>query len=360
RVIEARKPDRVCVELDEKRLETLARQRQWESLDLRALIRTKRLSALLAALLLHSYQKRLGDRLGVIPGLEMLEAVRTAEALGIPLALCDRDIRVTMRRAWRATPFLQKGLLVSALLYSIFDTTEMSEETLRKLRQQDVISEVMRELGEEVPSLKRVLVDERDIYLAHRIGEAEGRLVVAVVGAGHIEGIRGRLLQEPAGAPAPSLIAELDTIPPMRPIWKWVGWAIPAIILGSIAWIGFQKGAEAAWANAQYWVLANGIPSAMGAILAAAHPATILAAFLAAPLTSLTPVIGVGYVVAFVQAYVQPPVVREFQTVADDIGVLRQWWRNRLLRILLAFVLTTLGSVLGTWVGGTAIIANLF
>lgn len=355
RVIEQERPDCVCVELDPRRFEALSQQRKWESLNLKDIIRKKQLSTLLANLLLASYQKRLGDQLGVLPGMEMLEAINAAKQHEIPIALCDRDVRVTMRRAWRSTPFLKKSLLLSSLVFSVFDTTQVSEEHLRNLRQQDVLSDMMKELGEEVPTLKTVLIDERDTYLAQQIQQANGQRLVAVVGAGHVEGIRNRLLQSQTAD-----LDELNTIPPISPMWKWVGWSIPAIILGSLALIGYRQGATAAGENALFWVLANGIPSAIGALLAWAHPFTILTAFFAAPVTSLTPVIGAGYVTAFVQAYVQPPVVREFQTVADDVGVFRRWWQNRFLRIFLAFLFPTLGSVIGTWVGGTAIVSNLF
>ncbi len=355
RVIEQEKPDRVCVELDARRYQALAQQNRWESLDLKEVIRKKQLSTLLANLLLASFQKRLGDQLGVLPGVEMMEAVRVAEACHIPISLCDRDVRVTMRRAWGMTPLWQKSLLISALFLSVFDTTKVSEETLRDLRKQDALSELMAELGKEMPVLKTVLIDERDAYLAQKIKEAEGVRIVAVVGAGHVEGIRQRLLQHETVP-----FDELDAIPPVSPVWKAVGWSIPALILGSLVLIGYQKGADVARANAWFWVLANGVPSAIGAVLALAHPLTILTAFVAAPFTSLTPVIGAGTVTAFVQAYVQPPVVREFQTVTDDIGVFRRWWKSRLLRIFLAFLLPTLGSVIGTWVGGTKIVSTLF
>ncbi len=355
RVIEQEKPDRVCVELDARRYQALAQQNRWESLDLKEVIRKKQLSTLLANLLLASFQKRLGDQLGVLPGVEMMEAVRVAEACQIPISLCDRDVRVTMRRAWGMTPLWQKSLLISALFLSVFDTTKVSEETLRDLRKQDALSELMAELGKEMPVLKTVLIDERDAYLAQKIKEAEGVRIVAVVGAGHVEGIRQRLLQHETVP-----FDELDAIPPVSPVWKAVGWSIPALILGSLVLIGYQKGADVARANAWFWVLANGVPSAIGAVLALAHPLTILTAFVAAPFTSLTPVIGAGTVTAFVQAYVQPPVVREFQTVTDDIGVFRRWWKSRLLRIFLAFLLPTLGSVIGTWVGGTKIVSTLF
>ena len=354
-VIEEERPNGVCVELDTRRMEALSQQHKWESLDLKEIIRKQQLSTLLVNLLLASYQKRLGDQLGVLPGTEMMEAIAVSQKHDIAIFLCDRDVRVTMRRAWRSTPFFKKSMLVSSLILSVFDTTPVTEESLSDLKKQDVLSDMMQELGQEVPTLKTVLIDERDQYLAEKILQAEGEKVVAVVGAGHVEGIKA-IVQSGQRTP----LDPLDRVPPISPVWKYVGWSIPAIIVGSIALIGYQKGALAAGENALFWILANGIPSAIGAMLAMAHPFTILAAFAGAPFTSLTPVIGVGYVTAFVQAYVQPPVVREFQTVSEDVGILGRWWQSRLLRVFLAFLLPTIGSVIGTWIGGTRIVSNLF
>ncbi len=354
-VIEEERPDAVCVELDSRRYEALSQQQKWEAFDLKEVIRKKQLSTMLANVLLASYQKRLGDQLGVLPGTEMLEAINVAKKHDIPIALCDRDVRVTMRRAWRSTPFFKKSMLVSSLIVGVFDTKPVSEESLQELRKQDVLSEMMQELGREVPTLKTVLIDERDRYLAEKTLQAEGKTIVSVVGAGHVEGIKNILQGE-----RQANLDSLDVIPPMSPAWKWIGWAIPAIIVGSIALIGYQKGAAAAGDNALFWIVANGIPSGLGALLAWAHPFTIIVAVVGAPFTSLTPVIGVGYVTAFVQAYMQPPIVREFQTVAEDVVIPWRWWQSRLLRVFLAFLFPTIGSVIGTWVGGTRIVSNLF
>ena len=353
-VIEEERPDAVCVELDSRRYEALSQQQKWESFDLKEVIRKKQLSTMLANVLLASYQKRLGDQFGVLPGTEMLEAINVAKKHDIPIFLCDRDVRVTMRRAWRSTPFFKKSMLVSSLILSVFDTKPVSEESLQDLKKQDVLSEMMQELGKEIPTLKTALIDERDHYLAEKTLQAEGKTIVSVVGAGHVEGIKA-ILQGERGN-----LDGLDVIPPVSPVWKWVGWAIPAIIVGSIALIGYQKGAAAAGDNAVFWIVANGVPSGLGAVLAWAHPFTIVVAVAGAPFTSLTPVIGVGYVTAFVQAYMQPPLVREFQTVAEDVAIPRRWWQSRLLRVFLAFLLPTIGSVIGTWVGGTRIVSNLF
>jgi pheromone shutdown-related protein TraB len=354
-VIEGEQPDCVCLELDAQRYEALSQEQRFEDLDLRQVIRERHLATLLANLILASYQKRLGQQLGVTPGSELLEAGRTAEQLEIPVALCDRDIRVTLRRAWSSLSPWRKLMLVSTFVASAFDSPELSEEELRRIRQQDVLSELMAELGDHMPALKRVLIDERDAYLAQKILDAEGDHVVAVVGAGHVKGMLAAIEQQTNVD-----LEAINVVPKSSPVWKWIGWAIPAVIVGSIAWIGMTQGRAAAGENAAFWFFANAIPSGIGGLIAFAHPATTLAAFFAAPFTSLTPLIGAGYVAAFVQAYVRPPKVTEFQTVGTDMSRVGSWWKNRLLKIFLVFILTTFGSLIGTWVGGIEIVRNLF
>ncbi len=354
-VIETERPDCVCVELDSRRHDALTRRKRWVTLNLKEIIYRKELSTLITNLVLASYQKKLGDQLGVLPGTELLEASRVAEANQIPVALCDRDVRTTMRRAWHAASLFKKSYLVASLLTSLLDDTEISEEKLAELKQTDVLSELMAELGQALPELKEVLIDERDTYLAEKIKAATGNKIVAVVGAGHVAGIKRAMTEDRAAQ-----LAEIDSIPPVSPIWKAIGWAIPAVILGSLAMIAFRKGGAVAGHNLIYWILAHGIPSAIGALLALAHPLTILAAFVAAPITSLTPLIGAGYVTAFVQVMLQPPLVSEFETVLDDIVTFTGWWRNRLLRVFLTFFLPGFGSMIGTYIGGYAIIKNLF
>lgn len=354
-VIAAEKPDTVCIELDEKRYQALARKQQWDGLDLKQVIRSKQLATLLVNLLLASYQKKLGGRLGVMPGSELLAAAQAAEEQGIRTVLCDRDVRITLRRAWHGTSLWKKCSLVVTLLTSIFDDTELDEERLAELRRQDVLSELIREVGAAMPEAKQALIDERDIYMAEKIKAAPGRRLVAVVGAGHLEGIRCRLPEDHAAE-----LAEIETIPPVSRFWKIAGWSMPVLILLSIALVGIQKGIGAAGGLLGYWALAHGIPAALGAILAWAHPATVLSVFAAAPFTSLSPLIGAGLVAALVQVMSRPPVVREFESAGSDMASFAGWWQNRLLRIFLVFFLSDFGSALGTWFGGYQIITSLF
>lgn len=353
-VISHEKPDCVCIELDEKRYTSLTQQKKWQSLDLKQIIKNKQLSTLMINLLMASYQKKLGDQLGVKPGAELLSAARTAEAHDIPIALCDRDVRITLRRAWKSTSFFKKGYLLATLFASLFDSTEISEEKLAEMKQKDVLSDLMDEMGNTLPDVKKVLIDERDIYLSEKIKETKGERLVAVVGAGHVAGIM-RIFQEDRSAE----LEEITTIPSISKLWKFIGWSIPLLIIGSLVAIGVQKGAADAGANLLYWILANGIPSAIGGILAFANPLTVIGVFAAAPITSLTPVIGAGYVAAFIQVMRTPPVVKEFETVGDDMGSVMGWWKNKLLRVFLVFLFTGLGSSIGTYIGGYEIIKNL-
>jgi len=353
--IESEKPDTVCVELDERRFKALSEQQRWQNLDLKSIIRQKQLSTLILNLILSSYQKRLGEKLGVMPGLELLEATRAAGELSIPVELADRDIRITLRRAWNSMSFWKKMQFMSTGLAGIFEETEISEEQLSEMRKGDALNELLKELGQAMPVLKQVLIDERDQYLAEKIKKAGGRKIVAVVGAGHVQGIISTLQ---SGQQVD--LSSIETIPPVSPVWHWLGWSLPAMILGSILYIGLTQGFSEAGESVLFWILATGIPSAIGSILAAGHIVTTLSAFLAAPLTTLSPLIGVGYVAAFVQAYFSPPLVREFETISKDINHPVMWWKNRLLRVFTVFILSSLGGALGMYVGSYEIISNLF
>lgn len=354
RVIETSQASCVCLELDERRYQALQAPERFASLDLREVMRHRQLATLAVSLLLSAYQRALGLRLGVLPGTELLEGARAAEAHGIPVRLGDRDVQITLRRAWRALGFFRRMGLLASLFAGLFERGGLSEEELRELRRSDVLTTLLEELSGAFPGLKTVLIDERDRYLAARLREAPGDRVVAVVGAGHMQGLR-RTLEE--GRPVD--VAALEEVPPPSRAWRIVGWAVPAVIVAMVAAIGWRQGLGEAGASALFWILANGVPSAVGAVAALAHPLTVASAFLAAPFTSLTPVIGAGYVTAFVQTWLRPPRVRELTSALDDAVHPARWWGNRLLRVLLVFVLTTVGSLIGTGVGGAWIARTL-
>ena len=346
RVIAGESPDTVCVELDPERFKALNQEQNWQDLDLLEVIKKKQLTFLMARLALMAFQKRMGSYTGVKPGAEMSAAIDEAELLGANLELVDRDVRTTLLRAWRLTPFWRRTAVALSLLSGVFDTSEIGEEELAELRKTQNISLILDELGEALPSVKGVLVDERDLYMANRIRNAPGKFIVAVVGAAHVPG----LVRNLAGPDKPEESAAVEVVPPRSQVSRFLPWLIPLVVIAVFV-TGFFHADREDFMNAAYaWVLANGILSAIGAVIARGHPFTILAAFFAAPLTSLNPTIGAGMVTAFVQTLACPPRVADFENVGDDVAQWRGWWRNRLSRIFVVFVLTSLGSTIGTFV----------
>ncbi|MGE4580127.1 MAG: TraB/GumN family protein [Desulfuromonadales bacterium] len=345
RVIEEQAPDTVCVELDSQRYQSLKDPNRWHSLNLIQVLKKGQGPFLLANLVLASFQKRMGLQTGVKPGAELAEAASLAEEKGLTVRLVDREIRTTLLRAWRKTGLWKKMQLVSTMLASLFDNQKLDEEELARLRQTDTLSAMLDEMATVLPSVKTILVDERDTYMAHHIRQAPGEKIVAVVGAAHLPGIIRHLKDD--DTPAQD-IKEISTIPAKSGFSKFVPWLIPLIVAGLFV-VGFFFGDRERIAGAALaWVLANGLLASLGALLALGHPLTVLAAFVAAPITSLNPTIGAGFVTGLVQAFVAPPSVRDMEQVSDDLATLRGWWSNRMTRVLLVFLFSSLGSAIGT------------
>jgi pheromone shutdown-related protein TraB len=344
RVIEEESPDTVCVELDFQRRQALKDQSRWENLNLIQVIRNGQAPFLLANLALASFQKRMGLHTGVKPGAELAAAADEAENRGMRVELVDREIRTTLLRAWRKTGLWKKLNLVSTLVASLFETQKLDEEELARLRQSDTLSAMLEEMGQLLPSVKTILVDERDLYMAHHIRNAPGKRIVAVVGAAHLPGI---VRQLPEDVPS-ELMAEISTIPEKPRMSKVLPWIIPAVVVALFV-AGFFLGDRERIAGAALaWVLANGLLSALGAIVALGHPLTVATAFVAAPITSLNPTIGAGMVTGLVQAFIASPTVRDLERVGDDLVSWKGWWGNRMTRVLLVFVFSSLGSAAGT------------
>jgi pheromone shutdown-related protein TraB len=324
----------------------LSNPRHWESLNLIQVLKQGQAPFLLANLALASFQKRMGLHTGVKPGAELAAAAATTQELGKDLQLVDREIRTTLLRAWRKAGFWKKMTLLSTLLASMFDSQTLDEEELAKLRQTDTLTAMLDEMADVLPTVKTILVDERDTFMAHKIFKSPGEKVVAIVGAAHMPGILKKLGQDFSTEE----IDELSVIPAKTSFSKVLPWLIPAIVIALFI-AGFMTDNTEQLADAAIaWVLANGVLSALGALIALGHPLTILAAFIAAPITSLNPTIGAGFVTGLVQAFIAPPQVKDMEHVAEDISAISGWWKNRLTRVLLVFFFSSLGSAIGTMV----------
>lgn len=341
--VEGLGPDCVCVELDADRLEALRNPTQWDKLNLAAAIRKGKGPFLLANLAMSAFQRKLGLHTGVRPGEELMEAVRAAEERSVPVELCDRNIKTTLLRAWRRTGFWKKSWLLSSLLASVFDSSEIDEEELNRLRRSDTLSVLLEEMGKTLPMLKKTLIDERDAYMAGKLQRAPGTVVVAVVGAGHVPGLTAALERQVSDEE----LAALDVLPEKSLVSRLLPWAIPGAVIASFAlgffWTDTSRLAEAALA----WVLATGGGAALATILALGHPLTVLTAFLTAPITTLHPAIGVGMFTGVVQAWIGKPKVRDAEDLWEDLSHWRGWWRNRVSRVLLVFLFSNFGAAIG-------------
>ncbi|UCF98591.1 MAG: TraB/GumN family protein [Spirochaetaceae bacterium] len=349
-VILNEEPDRVCIEIDETRYNSLIKKQRWQNLNIGQVLRERKGFLLLANLVLSSFQRRLGLEIGVSPGEEMLTAVQICQEQGIPFSFSDRDIQVTLRRAWARSSFWGKNKMLAAMLSSIFSQEKLDAEEIERLKTKSTFQNMMDELASYLPSVKEVLIDERDRYLAIRLYNAEGKRIVAVIGAGHVEGIIRNLNALEAGT-LENDTASLEVIPPRKKISRILPYVVPAIFVALIAAGFFRSGWSLSLSMMWKWILVNGTLSAIGSLIALAHPLTIAAAFVGAPITSLNPTIGVGLLTGIVEATVRKPRVTDFENLPEDLLTFRGFFRNRITRILLVFLFSSIGSTLGTFIG---------
>jgi pheromone shutdown-related protein TraB len=351
-VIEAERPDSVCVELDEQRYQTITEGSKWQEMDIIQVIKEKRASLLLMNLAISSFQNRMAKELGIKAGQEMIQGIESAKEVGAKLVLADRNIQITFSRIWGNLGLKGKAILLSQIITSIFSRDSISEEELEKLKEQDTINAMLNEFTETFPRLKKPLIDERDQYLAQKIKDAPGEKIVAVLGAAHVPGIKEEIKKDHD-------LKKLRAIPPKSNWPKIIGWSIPVLILAIIVYT-FLANPSAGFAQTISWILWNGSLSALGAAIAMGHPLTILTAFIAAPITSLNPLLAAGWFAGLTQAYIRRPNVRDFETLSEDVFSLKGFWRNKVSRILLIVVLANLGSSLGTFIGGADVIRVFF
>jgi pheromone shutdown-related protein TraB len=348
--IREEKPSMVCVELDEGRFSSISQQDSWERLNVSKVLKEGKGFLLVANMALASFQRRLGNELGVKPGEEMIASVNVAKELGIAYSLCDREVQVTLRRAWACCSLWSKCKLLATLLSSVFVKEKLSADEIEKLKDSNELDGMMSELADYLPTVKGTLIDERDHYLSVKIWEAANRAsgtTLAVIGAGHLQGIK-TYLEKFAAGDTPSGLDQLEAIPPKSFFSKSIKWIIPIFIIGIIT-IGFLRADFSVFLEMIWrWVLWNGSFAALGCTLALGHPLAILVSFLCAPFTTLNPFIGVGILSGLVQATLRKPRVQDAENFSADIAGIKGIYRNRISRVLLVFFLSSLGSAIAT------------
>ena len=339
--IEGEKPDAVAVELCDSRYKALKEHKKWQETDISTIIKEGKAYLFLANLILSNFQRKVGAEIGVKPGAEMLEAVKAAEKGGIKVVLADRDIQTTLKRAFALMSLREKFKIAVALISDTF-AADIDEEVVEQLKDKDILTEVIEGLAKEAPGVKRVLIDERDSYIAQKILGTGGKKVVAVVGAGHVEGIAKRLGQKRGDT-----LKALESVPKKRSMLKYVKWVIPMLFAMLIGYGFYARGAGVSLEMLKWWFLINGTLSAIGTAAAFGHPASVIAAFLAAPFTSLNPMVAAGWVAGYVEAKVRKPRVKDFEGL-NRLERFRDYWKNSVTRVLLVVVFANLGSTIGT------------
>jgi pheromone shutdown-related protein TraB len=341
--IAAETPDTVCVELCPSRYQSIRQKDHWQNTDIIKVIKEKKAFLLLSNLMLASFQKRIAKKMDIQPGQEMIQAITSAEAVGAQIVTADRDIRTTLSRAWRIMGFWNKIKLLFQMILSMGEVDEISEADIEKMKERDALEAILSEVGESMPAIRHALIDERDLYLAEKIRKAPGKKIVAVVGAGHVPGIMRHW-------EAPIDLAALEALPPKGKGAGLIKWLLPLAILILLAFGFTSGGVKAGTDMITWWILANGILAGIGATIALGHPLTVVSSIVAAPLTSLNPMIAAGWVSGLVEAFSRKPRVRDFESLSEDIISVRGFWRNKVTRILLVVVFTNLGSAVGTFV----------
>ena len=343
RVITEEKPDVVCVELCKARFEAIQQKDKWQEMDIVKVIRENRTALLLSQLLMMSLQKKIAERFNINPGEDMLRAISRAAESGAEVVLADREIRVTLLRTWRMMGLWSKMKFLSDMILSLFIGENITEENIEELKQHDVLDLALKSIGEKLPELKTTLIDERDQFLACSIRNSQGRKIVAVVGAGHIPGIIENIGKEID-------IDEINTIPP-RSFWaRFFGWGFSAAIMSLFVAGFFYSGGRTSIHMMLSWSVITAICATIGAMMLLAHPFTILASALSAPIATLHPLIATGWVAGLTEATFRKPQVRDFLDLKDDITTVKGFFRNRITRILILVVVVNLTTSIGTFV----------
>jgi len=351
-VILEEKPDSVCIELDDNRYQNIQNPKVWEDTDIVKVIKSSKVGFLLANLALSSYQKKIAKQLGTPVGGEMLQGIESAKEVGANLVLADRDIQTTFLRIWRNLNFWEKTKLLINLIFSFGEDKDVTEEDLQELMQSDLLESAMSDVRKQFPKIGEILISERDMYLASKIKEAQGKKVVAVLGGAHVPGVKEEIFKDQD-------IENISIVPPKGRFSKVAGWIIPFAIVALMVY-AFAVNIETGMQQLSTWVLLTGILAASFTALSLAHPLSIVTSFLAAPLTTIHPLLACGWFTGLVEATIRKPTVQDVHNVSTDIFTFKGFFKNRFLKILLVIIMANLGAAIGTFVAGANIIQNLF
>lgn len=342
-------PDSICIELDKDRYNKLTQPEKWRDTDIVKVIKDKQVGFLLVNVILSSFQKRMAKTMDSSTGAEMMAGIRLSKERNCNLVLADRSVKTTFARIWQKLSSKEKFHLLTSSIESIFDDEEISEADLEKLKEADALEAALLDISKEFPTVKEVLVDERDKYLCEKIRTAPGKKVVAIIGAAHSLGI-GKYINEEIDC------KELDKIEKNKvnasTILKWL---LPIALIAIVAYTIITN-RNTGLAQLKSWIIWHGCLSALGVIVAFGHPLSILTAFVAAPITALNPLLASGWFAGIVEATIRKPKVKDFEDLASDTATFKGFWKNRVTRTLFVVIFANLFSTLGTFIAGIDIV----
>ncbi len=359
-LIAGREFDAVAVELCDSRFEAMRHPERLSQLDLFRVIREGKVGLVAANLALSAYQRRLAEQLGIEPGAELKAAVDRAEERGLAVWKIDREVSVTLRRTYAAVGWWDRLKIMSGLMASVLVDEKVDEQEIERLKRGDILESTFSEFARRSESLYRALIAERDRFMAARLreqAERDGaRRVLAVVGAGHLAGLAEQLGSD--RTPPLQVQQAVSVVPPPGRWGLWLTVVLSAIVFGGFAW-GFSQSSQLGFDLIVNWVLTTGLLGALGCLLAGGHALSIVAAFIASPLTPLHPALASGTVSALVEVTMRRPTVADFARLREDVGSLSGWWRNRVARVLLNFFLTSFGTAIGVYLAGWRMLERL-
>lgn len=352
RVIEEEHPDSICIELDADRYQNLQNPKAWENTDIVKVIKSKKIGFLIANLFLSSYQKKIAKKLNTTVGGEMLQGIESSKEIGAELVLADRNIQTTFLRIWRSLSFWEKTKLFVSLIFSSDDDTDITDEDLQNLLKEDMLESATANLRKEFPQIGKILISERDQYLACNIKNAPGKKIIAILGGAHVPGITEEIFRDQD-------MESISEVPKKSLFSKLAGWIIPAIITIIIVY-SFVLNLQTGLRQLSTWVLWTGALAALFTALSLGHPLSILTSFVAAPFTTLHPLLACGWFAGLVEATIKKPAVKDIQNIQTDILSIKGVFKNRFLKTVLVVFMANIGGSIGTFIAGTNLIKNLF
>lgn len=357
--IKEMQPDVVAIELCQGRFDNLNNDNKYENLDIGDVLKKGQALFVVSNLLLSAYQKKMGDKIGIKPGAEMIAAIDESNNIGSRLVLVDRPIDVTLKRVTRQLGFIDKISAAASVLTYLFskeEVEEVNEETIESLKDSSVILDTIDELGLKFPNVKKYLLDERDSYMAYKIGRINSEKILVVLGAAHLEGVYAHLLADDI---TNETMQEISAVPKKKNYGHIITFALLIIVL-IILVLTINKSPLIGATNIVRWLILTSILGGLGAFIAGAHPLSILATMIGSPIGAASPVLSSGLIGAIVEARLRKPQVKDFSALGDDVFIWKKWRKNNLLRVFLIFFLASFGSAIGNIIGLKSIFTSFF